>query len=480
MQRFTEPGAVVVALLGVLVASSGHCRAVEVGFGKADITPDAGGPKPVWIAGYGHNRRATGVHDPLYARAVVVRDGPTKVALVSVDLVGFMYPSTKNVRAKLEGFTYVLVSSTHNHEGPDTIGLWGPSIRESGVDPDYLKKAEAGVVEAVRSADASAVPARAEYGTAEDETLVRDSRLPIAKDGVIRVLRFVRNDDGQTDGLLVQWNCHPETLGGKNTLITADFPASVIAALEKRYSAPVAYFSGAVGGLMTGPRDRIKTEQGEPLAEGQYEYAERYGAAVSELAAKALKGAEAVNLSPIAVAAKPLGIPLANLGYRVGRELGVLKREAFEWTGDPMRLGNRLPEHLATGHIAMETEVGYLRLGQVHVAAIPGELYPELVYGHFQDPADPNADFPTAPLEPAVLKTLPGSKALILGLANDEVGYIIPKRQWDDRPPFAYGRTTKQYGEINSVGPETAPILMQALVERVREAGETVSGAGRP
>jgi hypothetical protein len=480
MRRFTAVHGSVVGLLAVLVASPGLALGVEVGFGKAEITPDVDGPKPVWIAGYGHNRRATGVHDPLYARAVVVRDGERKVALVSVDLVGFMYPNTKNVRAQLEGFAYVLVSSTHNHEGPDTIGLWGPAFRESGVDPDYLKKAEAGVVEAVRRADALAVPARAEYGTAEDETLVRDSRLPIAKDGVIRVLRFVRADDVRTAGLLVQWNCHPETLGSKNTLITADFPASVIATLEKRDGAPVTYFSGAVGGLMTGPRNRIKNVDGAPLEEGQYEYAERYGAEVAALAVKALERAEPVELSPIAVSARPLAIPLANLGYRVGREIGVLRREAFAWTGDPLRLGNRLPDHLATGDIAMETEVGYLRLGQLHVAAIPGELYPELVYGHFQEPAEPNADFPTALLEPPVLRTLPGPKVLLFGLANDEVGYIIPKRQWDDRPPFAYGRTSKQYGEVNSVGPETAPILMQALVDRVREAGAVVSGGSRP
>jgi hypothetical protein len=59
---------------------------------------------------------------------------------------------------------------------------------------------------------------------------------------------------------------------------------------------------------------------------------------------------------------------------------------------------------------------------------------------------------------------------MLLGLANDEIGYIIPKRQWDQAPPFAYGRAKDQYGEINSCGPEVAPILMRALANRVREA----------
>jgi hypothetical protein len=57
---------------------------------------------------------------------------------------------------------------------------------------------------------------------------------------------------------------------------------------------------------------------------------------------------------------------------------------------------------------------------------------------------------------------------LIIGLANDEVGYIIPKRQWDQKPPFAYEREKAQYGEVNSCGPEVAPILTQALADAVK------------
>ena len=40
----------------------------------------------------------------------------------------------------------------------------------------------------------------------------------------------------------------------------------------------------------------------------------------------------------------------------------------------------------------------------------------------------------------------------------------------DMAPPFAYGRTSSQYGEKNSVGPETARMLREALADRVSEA----------
>src|SRR5262249_17282172 len=146
---------------------------LTVGFAEVDVTPELGA-KPVYLAGFGQNRKATKVHDPIMARAVVLSDGDAKIALVSVDVVGLFINSTERVREKLPGFKYVLVSATHNHEGPDTLGLWGRTPVESGVDPDYLKKVEAGCAEAVKAADAARKPAVAKIGTAADGNLIHD------------------------------------------------------------------------------------------------------------------------------------------------------------------------------------------------------------------------------------------------------------------------------------------------------------------
>ena len=80
-----------------------------------------------------------------------------------------------------------------------------------------------------------------------------------------------------------------------------------------------------------------------------------------------------------------------------------------------------------------------------------------------QDPADPGADFPDAPIEPAIYEQMKAPHRMLIGLANDEIGYIIPKRQWDEKPPFCYGRKKAQYGEVNSVGPETAPLAVRGV-----------------
>jgi hypothetical protein len=327
-----------------------------------------------------------------------------------------------------------------------------------------------GVVAAVRDAETELAAVEAAYGTAEDESLLGDSRLPKAYDGVLRVLKFSRQGEDRPVGLLVQWNCHPEAMGSRNTEVTADFPAFTVAWLKKRYDCPVAYFSGAVGGLMAPPGgDVIKDDAGRPLPRGRFEYTIRYGEAVGRLAEKAAESAEPVALTPIATSSKTIAIPLFNPIFRLYQSLGVIQRPGCAWTGDAERPGERLETQVEGKETAVETEVACLRLGEVDVACIPGEIYPELVYGKYQDPAEPAADFSDAPLETPLAKIMPGDKWLLLGLANDELGYIIPKRQWDNDAPFAYGRKESQYGEINSVGPEAAGIILRALERRVNE-----------
>lgn len=459
-------------LLACLFASDSlgtRLIAMETGFGVVDITPDLSSEQPVWLAGYGQNRRATGVHDPIYARAVVVRDGNQKVAIVVADVVGIFYPTTLEIRKRLPDFDYVMVAATHSHEGPDTMGLWGPSPMKSGVDPAYMELLIQRCVEAVQIADTNARPTKASYGTAEDESLLRDSRQPIVYDGVLRTLRFT-GSDGANVGLIVQWNCHPEAMGPNNKQITADFLYATIAKLEEQYRCPVVAVSGAVGGLMAPPRKVITNSAGEELYEGDFEYCRLYGEAVARLGIQAIDGDSTIELSPISVSTQVIALPMANPVYQLGAMMGLIKRQAYLWSGDHRELGEEVEIQKAKGKAAIASEVSYVRLGQLHLVGIPGELYPELVYGKFQEPVDPNVDFPDAPLEKSVVECLPGDPFLLVGLANDELGYIIPKRQWDDVAPFAYGRSSKQYGEVNSIGPESAPIIMKALEECVTKA----------
>jgi hypothetical protein len=59
---------------------------------------------------------------------------------------------------------------------------------------------------------------------------------------------------------------------------------------------------------------------------------------------------------------------------------------------------------------------------------------------------------------------MPGSYKFFNGMSNDMIGYIVPKSQWDEHPPFTYGRKERPYGEVNSLGPETGPVIHGELM----------------
>ena len=262
-------------IVGSCLAYAGDAPPLRVGFGAVDVTPDVNA-KPVYIAGYGKNRIAKGVHDPLMARAIVLADGDRKIAIAAVDVVGLSYSVAERIRKRLPGFAYVLVASTHNHEGPDTIGLWGPSAFQSGVDPAYLKQVEDGVVKAIQQADKSLHGATARIGVVQAPELVRDSREPYLKHDDLVALQF-NDSQGKKLGIVVQWNCHPEDLGDKNTQISADYVWATVAHLHTKHGCPVVYLTGTVGGLMTTLGLDVKDEQGNPLKTGTFERTERYG-----------------------------------------------------------------------------------------------------------------------------------------------------------------------------------------------------------
>jgi hypothetical protein len=438
---------------------------LQAGFAETDITPDVK-DKTIYMAGFGHNRKATGVHDPLKARAVVLQNGADKIALVAVDLIGLFHSQVENVRRRLPGFRYVLVSSTHNHEGPDTLGLWGSSPFRSGVDVAYLARVEKQIVEAVKAADAARKTVTTRIGASRAPELLHDTREPYVKHDELVALEF-RDRDDKLAGLVVQWNCHPETLGDKNMRISADFVGAAVKALHARHHCPVVYLTGTVGGLMTSLRVEVKDASGKALEDGTFEKTERYGELLAEVAESAHKAARPMKLTPLQARSRELFLPLDNKLFLLARQLGVLKREAFLWTGDPYK-AEPAKEVKADKPLCLRTEIAWLRLGELDIAAIPGEIYPELVLDRVQDPADPAADFADAPVEPAVYKELRGPHRMLVGLAGDEIGYIIPKRQWDEKPPFCYGRKKAQYGEVNSLGPNTAPLLCQAFKDLVR------------
>ena len=444
-------------ICGVLLAASAVAE-LRIGAATSVITPDLEKHAPVYLAGCGQDRRATGIHDELFARCMAFSAGSRPLVICGVDSIGLFWDDVLKIRALVKGD--VIVTATHNHETPDTMGLWGPGPGQTGVNEAYNSFVITRTAEAANAAIAALQPARirlARIKSPELDSFVDDGRPPVLGDGELVAL-LAETQRGKGIGVLVNWNNHPEALASKNTLITADYLAAFHPVLEKRFGGVSVFCNGAVGGMQSPLGAKVRDPAtGENAKEGTFRFAELIGLRVGEIAASALAGAKPAEVSGIVFAETVIDVPMANPGFLAAAKAGV-----FAGRKQPK------PDGMAA------TPVGYVRFDSprkgspvLEIALIPGEMYPELSVGGIERYA--GADFPDAPLEPPIKQQMTAPFRMLFGLANDEIGYIIPKAEWDVQPPWLQNSPKRWYGEVNSIGPDAAPLVNGAFAELVRK-----------
>ena len=458
---------------------------LRVGFGRETITPDLS--RTVWLAGFASGRRATAIHDDLWAVAIVIDDGEHRVGLVALDAIGVFHDDVIQIREKVAASTrldYVVVAATHNHSTPDLMGLWGRRTGFRGVDDTYRRRVIDASARAIVAATRSTQPARMSLLEIPLPTdgLIADTRPPRVFDNTLRLMHFTAVADGSTLGSVVNWADHPETVWSANTEVTADFPGYLRDVLEHGTAGEPGrprepgrgaggagrdhglggvhlYVNGAIGGLMTTNPETTVVDPftGEPYSTPSHDKARAVGRRLADAIFTALEAQAAGNAGPAAdgrvddptaapklsITARTLELPVQNLLFRAALAVGTVAR------GTP-----RVNQ--------LRTEVGLIQLGDASLTLVPGELYPEIANGGITRPN--GADFPIDPVEvPPLRDVMPGRVKFLVGLANDEVGYIIPKSEWDNQAPWLEGASQRLYGEQISLGPETAPLLHEAL-----------------
>ncbi|MBK8884928.1 MAG: hypothetical protein IPN67_22035 [Bacteroidales bacterium] len=438
---------------------------------KGDTFTDGNGNgvfDPVWIAGFGNSRAANGIHDDLWARTMVLDDGSTRIAIVVLDAIGFMNNDIIDIRSLIPpeaAVTYTIITSTHTHEGPDLLGLWGKSPFSSGINKEYMEYVKNQTAKSVTDAVKNMRQARLEIS--EDLTgaipLVKDTRKPEVFDSGLRFIKAVDSKTGEILGSLLSWADHGETLWSENLLITSDFPHYFREYVEKGVyqgdslvkpgiGGIAVFINGAIGGLMTTHPSLgiIDPFSGAEIKEPSYEKADAEGKQLALLALNAMKKpAEVIDSASISLIVRGLALPIRNVMFKLATATGILNRGTVGW-------------------MKMRTELSVFNLGPLSFVTIPGEVYPEIINGGVEAPSE--GDFGIQPVEvPSVREMMSGKYKFVFCLANDEIGYIIPKSQWDVEAPWAYGRSDSPYGEENSLGPETGPILHGRLKEMFSE-----------
>ena len=397
---------------------------LSIGYALTALTPTL--DRPVYLAGFGQKRRAQSVHDDLTARALALRNDQAILVLCALDLIGFFRPYALEV-ARRVGEQYpgaqVILASTHTHHGPDTMGLWGPDTRHSGIDPEYLasvKKRLADVICQAIGAASRGIPAEAQTVAMLKAAsvcvpgLAKNARNPEIVDDELACLQFI-GLDGQPHASLFNFPCHPEVLWEHNPYITADYPGPLRDAVEADTGAPCIFFSGSLGGMMT-----------PDVKEHSFAEAEQMGLALAASGLKALEETQIIDRMPeFSLRRAEIKIKVTNLLFKLAFRRGLLPD-----------VRNRRGE--------VVTEVNLVRLGPLWLATVPGELLPKLGLAL-----------------KACLQEAGAPVAGIIGLANDELGYILPEE--DFRYPLNPFRPGKHYEETMSLGKQAGPLVVGAI-----------------
>jgi len=447
----------------------------------------------IWMAGFGSNRPATGKHDDLWARALVLESGRTKVALVSLDFIGYYqdagYYGVEQVKKLLKpglNLKEIIVSSTHNHEGPDTIGLWGGGGKD-GKYADYLRFVDRQIAWAINQAadPAHMSEVRTRFGLTNPQLSpslkglqVRTShRPPQFFDDELRVMQLTVTKGPKKDTVLatlVNWNTHPESMESRNQDLTSDFPHFTRAAVEKKYGGTAVYFSGAIGAVEIVGDAVARGEPDYEVINGQrfplnaqrrpaisFERTQAIGEAVAQGVFDALARGTDAGVGSLVLRSKRITAPVTNPGYLAAMKAGLLTN----FSGD-------------AASPTVNTTLYYLKLGPADFVTLPGEIFPELIYGVEQHR---RTDCPDAnngrPYEPAAAPLLKSKYRFWIGLAPDELGYVVPQYDFSPFPPkeMVMGRraqdacksqgVTDHYHETNSVSYRMGPVVACGLVE---------------
>ncbi len=441
----------------------------------------------IYLAGFGDKRLATARHDDYEARTIVLDYGQTRIAVVAIDFIGYYsdagYYGISQIQKLLDpklGIQEVLVASTHNHEGPDTIGAWGQGFMKDGKYPKYLRFADRQIAKSIALATARLQPAKVKLGVTDPQQSPSiagmqtrtTGRPPKFFDEELRVMQFTGTSGRSKNKViatLANWNTHPESMEDRNTVMTADFPHAVRETIEKKYGGTAIYINGAIGAAeIIGDtnnknHDRIRFDgQDYPLNQQNnrpvftFERTEAIGRDVARAAIEAIEKGAWSSTNELSVRKADLKLPMDNQGYLMLLKLGVLDTSKLPADGS-------LPQ--------LSTTIYAISLGDAQIVTTPGELFPELFYGvakHRRSDC-PQADT-GAPLEPSIREAMTKKYRFMLGLCPDELGYIVPRYDWRREPvdlsnpqirksvdPCQEKGVPNHYHETNSASSQLAP-----------------------
>lgn len=410
-----KPFLVVLYLFLMLPLSA---QSFQVGAARRMITPN---PLLPVSGGIGTPQKATQKLGDLFVRACVFERGGTRIAIVSVDNLGWPSVLGNKSRALIKGIPpeNVLISATHTHSAPDAYAF--PNEKgQSFADLGYLDRCVRAIADAVNEAVTNLRPAtlKVALGVANGK-IAYNYYAPELYDprcGVIQALATDGPEAGKPLVTLVNYAIHPEVLGSEQGIMSPDLCGPLCDRIEAKVGGMALFVNGAQGGMVTadnrqanGPDARIWSE------------CVRIGQLLADEALRIVAQAQPQSSPSLFCTARRVTFPI---------ESEMMK---FIVKNSPLKY------EIAPGDKAV-AQVNLLNIGTAQILSIPGEALPNIGY--------------------YLKRNMKTRVPLLFGLTNDAFGYMLTRVDFQSFKRYDYITET-------SLGENTAEIYIDEALKLV-------------
>lgn len=408
-----------VILLTVICLSLSATAEFRAGAALRVITPD---PLLPVSGGVGVPEPVKEKKGDLFARALVLEQGETRVAIVGVDNLGIPHALLDKARAQIKGIPaeHVLIGSTHTHSGPDAYGFPDEQGNHHA-DLKYLDWMAAQIAEAVNEAVEELQPASLRIAAGEPQgKIAYNAYAEDLFDPRCMVLQAV-DAQGKALATLVNYAVHPEVLGNEVGILSPDLCGPLYERIEGQVGGVAIFMNSAQGGMVTADN---RQENGEDMR--VWEECVRIGNLLADEALRIVKDAPLQENPAVSIKTTKATFPVDSpLLLKITELSPVMELE---------------PGNTASTTIALVT------VGSAQMLTIPGEALPNI--GAY------------------LRRNMPTEHSFLFGLTNDAFGYILTKEDWNSFRVYNYVSRT-------SLGEKTAEILE-------REALALIGAAEKP
>jgi len=370
---------------------------LKTGAASVKITPPSGTP----MAGYYYDRGADGVHDELFAKAMVFEKDGARVAVISCDLIAVPAEIVSKVRSLVEETTgispdRVMVSATHSHTGPvmpKKIDRYKNLNNATYVK--YLSELPGLIAESVRLANTALVNGRLSIGKGHEETISFNRRF-FMTDGTVGwnpgkmnpeiikpagpidpevVVLYAETPEGKPVSTYVNFAVHLDNVGG--TEISADMPytLSTILGQVKDKNMVTLFAQGCAGNI-----NHINVKTKDPQ-KGHGE-AKRIGTVLSGEVLKTYTRLKPLDITDISAKREIVKLQLAD----VKPEELPIAQEVISRTGksDAPKFLELVNAHKVVDVLdrkgePLDAEIQVITLGEeCAIVSLPGEIFTEI------------------------------------------------------------------------------------------------------